>query len=90
MLSRLCGFVIWHSEFPDLSAWYDSSRVDGTVANTGGAVTEVVLHHNNALHEPDHVVAVVFCRAIVNAKMHPDAKDVVSIDPKLLEDAPEQ
>ena len=35
------------------------------------------------------VVAVVVVVAIVNAKMHPDAKDVVSIDPKLLEDAPE-
>ena len=35
------------------------------------------------------VLAVVVIVAFVNAKMHPDPKDVVSIDPKLLEDAPD-
>ena len=86
------GFVIWHSGISgSIPLGMTALDVDGTVANTGGAVTEVVPTSQTIFSAWTliMVVAVVVVVAIVNAKMHPDAKDVVSIDPKLLEDAPE-
>lgn len=86
------GFVIWHSGISgSIPLGMTALDVDGTVANTGGAVTEVVPTSQTIFSAWNliMVVAVVVVVAIVNAKMHPDAKDVVSIDPKLLEDAPE-
>lgn len=86
------GFVIWHSGISgSIPLGMTALDVDGTVANTGGAVTWVVPTSQTIFSAWNliMVVAVVVVVAIVNAKMHPDAKDVVSIDPKLLEDAPE-
>ena len=86
------GFVIWHSGISgSIPLGMTALDVDGTVANTGGAGTEVVPTSQTIFSAWNliMVVAVVVVVAIVNAKMHPDAKDVVSIDPKLLEDAPE-
>lgn len=86
------GFVIWHSGISgSIPLGMTALDVDGTVANTGGAVTEVVPTSQTIFSAWNliMVVAVVVVVVIVNAKMHPDAKDVVSIDPKLLEDAPE-
>lgn len=86
------GFVIWHSGISgSIPLGMTALDADGTVANTGGAVTEVVPTSQTIFSAWNliMVVAVVVVVAIVNAKMHPDAKDVVSIDPKLLEDAPE-
>ena len=86
------GFVIWHSGISgSIPLGMTALDVDGTVANTGGAVTEVVPTSQTIFSAWNLImdVAVVVVVAIVNAKMHPDAKDVVSIDPKLLEDAPE-
>ena len=86
------GFVIWHSGISgSIPLGMTALDVDGTVANTGGAVTEVVPTSQTIFSAWNliMVVAVVVVVANVNAKMHPDAKDVVSIDPKLLEDAPE-
>lgn len=86
------GFVIWHSGISgSIPLGMTALDVDGTVANTGGAVTEVVPTSQTIFSAWNliMIVAVVVVVAIVNAKMHPDAKDVVSIDPKLLEDAPE-
>ena len=86
------GFVIWHSGISgSIPLGMTALDVDGTVANTGGAVTEIVPTSQTIFSAWNliMVLAVVVVVAIVNAKMHPDAKDVVSIDPKLLEDAPE-
>ena len=86
------GFVIWHSGISgSIPLGMTALDVDGTVANTGGAVTEIVPTSQTIFSAWNliMVLAVVVVVAIVNAKMYPDAKDVVSIDPKLLEDAPE-
>ena len=86
------GFVIWHSGISgSIPLGMTALDVDGTVANTGGAVTEIVPTSQTIFSAWNliMVLAVVVVVAIVNAKMHPDAKDAVSIDPKLLEDAPE-
>ena len=86
------GFVIWHSGISgSIPLGMTALDVDGTVANTGGAVTEVVPTSQKIFSAWTliMVLAVGVVVAIVNAKMHPDAKAVVYIDPKLLEDAPE-
>lgn len=80
------GFVIWHSGISGSIPLGMTSLTDGSVANTGGTVTEIV-PTSLTIFSPWNLImvaAVVIVVAIVNALMHPAAKDVVSIDPKLL------
>ena len=86
------GFVIWHSGISgSIPLGMTALDVDGTVANTGGAVNRgcSYITDNFLCMEPDHGCSSSSCCRYRKCKMHPDAKDVVSIDPKLLEDAPE-
>ena len=86
------GFVIWHAGISgSIPLGMTALNADGVVDNTAGAVTEIVPTSQTIFSAWNliMVVAVVVVVAIVNAKMHPDPKDVVSIDPKLLEDAPD-
>ena len=86
------GFVIWHAGISgSIPLGMTSLNADGVVDNTAGAVTEIVPTSQTIFSAWNliMVVAVVVVVAFVNAKMHPDPKDVVSIDPKLLEDAPD-
>lgn len=83
------GFVIWHSGISgSIPLGMTSLGADGAVANTGGAVTEIVPTSQTIFSAWNliMVVAVVVVVAIVNMKMHPSPKDVVAIDPKLLVD----
>ena len=86
------GFVIWHAGISgSIPLGMTALNADGVVDNTAGAVTEIV-PTSQTIFSAWHlimVLAVVVVVAFVNAKMHPDPKDVVSIDPKLLEDAPD-
>lgn len=71
------GFVIWHSGISgSIPLGMTALDVDGTVANTGGAVTEVVPTSQTIFSAWNMimVVAVVVVVAIVNAKMHPMQK----------------
>ena len=86
------GFVIWHAGISgSISLGMTALNADGVVDNTAGAVTEIVPTSQTIFSAWNliMVLAVVVVVAFVNAKMHPDPKDVVSIDPKLLEDAPD-
>lgn len=83
------GFIVWHSGISgSIPLGMTSLGEDGTIANTGGAVTEIVPTSETIFSAWNliMVAAVIVVIAIVNAKMHPDPKDVVSIDPKLLVD----
>lgn len=81
------GFVIWHSGISgSIPLGLTALGADGAVANTNGAITEVV-PTSATIFSPWNlimVVAVVAVVAVVNALMHPEPKNVVSIDPKLL------
>ncbi len=83
------GFVIWHAGISgSIPLGMTALGEDGTVANTGGAVTAIV-PTSETIFAPWNLVMVliiVVVIALVNAKMHPNPKDVVSIDPKLLEE----
>ena len=86
------GFVIWHAGISgSIPLGMTALNADGVVDNTAGAVTEIVPTSQTIFSAWNliMVLAVVVLVAFVNAKMHPDPKDVVSIDPKLLEDAPD-
>lgn len=86
------GFVIWHAGISgSIPLGMTALNADGVVDNTAGAVTEIVPTSQTIFSAWNliMVLAVVVAVAFVNAKMHPDPKDVVSIDPKLLEDAPD-
>ena len=86
------GFVIWHAGISgSIPLGLTALNADGVVDNTAGAVTEIVPTSQTIFSAWNliMVLAVVVVVAFVNAKMHPDPKDVVSIDPKLLEDAPD-
>lgn len=83
------GFVIWHAGISgSIPLGMTALNADGVVDNTAGAVTEIVPTSQTIFSAWNliMVLAVVVVVAFVNAKMHPDPKDVVSIDPKLLED----
>lgn len=83
------GFVIWHSGISgSIPLGMTALAEDGAIANTGGAVTEIVPTSQTIFSAWNliMVAAVVVVIAIVNAKMHPNPKDVISIDPKLLEE----
>lgn len=86
------GFVIWHAGISgSIPLGMTALNADGVVDNTAGAVTEIVPTSQTIFSAWNliMVLAVVVVVAFVNAKMHPDPKDVVSIDPKLLEDGPD-
>lgn len=86
------GFVIWHAGISgSIPLGMTALNADGVVDNTAGAVTEIVPTSQTIFSAWNliMVLAVVVVVAFVNEKMHPDPKDVVSIDPKLLEDAPD-
>ena len=86
------GFVIWQAGISgSIPLGMTALNADGVVDNTAGAVTEIVPTSQTIFSAWNliMVLAVVVVVAFVNAKMHPDPKDVVSIDPKLLEDAPD-
>ena len=86
------GFVIWHAGISgSIPLGMTALNADGVVDNTAGAVTEIVPTSQTIFSAWNliMVLAVVVVVAFVNAKMRPDAQDVVSIDPKLLEDAPD-
>ena len=86
------GFVIWHAGISgSIPLGMTALNADGVVDNTAGAVTEIVPTSQTIFSAWNliMVLAVVVVVAFVNAKIHPDPKDVVSIDPKLLEDAPD-
>lgn len=83
------GFVIWHSGISgSIPLGMTALNADGVVDNTGGVLKEIVPTSQTIFSAWNliMVVAVVVVVAIVNSKMHPDPKDVVSIDPKLLTD----
>ena len=86
------GFVNWHEGISgSIPLGMTALNADGVVDNTAGAVTEIVPTSQTIFSAWNLilVLAVVVVVAFVNAKKHPDPKDVVSIDPKLLEDAPD-
>lgn len=91
--SAYAGFVIWHAGLSgSIPLGMTALDADGTIANTGGVLTEIVPLTDTIFSGWNliMVVAVVIGVAVACACMHPKEEDVVSIDPKLLEDKKEE
>ena len=81
------GFIVWHAGISgSIPLSLTSLGEDGTVENTGGTLTEIVPTSETIFSAWNLIMVAItiVVIAIVCAKMHPDPKDVVSIDPKLL------
>ncbi len=86
------GFIVWHAGISgSIPLGMTSLGEDGTVANTGGALTATVSTADTIFSAWNliMVVLVVVVITLVNFFMHPKEEDVVAVDPKLLEE-PEQ
>lgn len=84
--SAYSGFVVWHGGISGsipltLAAWNEGV---GTV--TRGVITESIPTSQTslALWNIILVALIIVVVALVNAKMHPDEADTVTVDPKLL------
>lgn len=83
------GFIIWHSGISgSIPLGMTSLGEDGTVANTGGFLTEIVSTSETIFSAWNLLMCliIVVVLTFVLMRMHPEGKDVVSIDPKLLVD----
>ncbi|MCC8150406.1 MAG: TIGR00366 family protein, partial [Lachnospiraceae bacterium] len=86
------GFIVWHSGISgSIPLNMTILSADGVVENTGGVLTEVVSTADTIFSAWNLIMVaiIIVVIVIVNAAMHPAPEDVVAIDPKLLEDAPE-
>lgn len=86
--SAYSGFVVWHAgasgSIPlQIGAWNETVQTA-----TAGVITESIPTSQTIFSAWNLiiVVAIIVVIALVNAKMHPAEKDVVSIDPALLKD----
>lgn len=94
--SAYSGFVIWHAGFsgsiPLALATPDAPGTAGPEGAlevaTGGAVTEVI-STMQTIFAPWNLIMIgiiLICLPFINAKMHPSGDEVITVDPKLLED----
>ena len=87
------GFVVWHAGISgSIPLGMTALDETGAVANTGGFLTETV-PTSQTIFAPWNlllILIVIVVLAIVLMKMHPNEKDTVSIDPKLLVDEEEK
>ena len=86
--SAYSGFVVWHAGVSGSVPLQIASFNETILKQTGNAVTESISTTKTIFSAWNIItcVLIVVIIAFVNAKMHPDEKDVVSIDPKLLAD----
>ena len=86
--SAYSGFVVWHAGISGsipltLASWDESveTATAGVIKAPISTSTTIFSLWNLLM-----VAVIIVVIAFVNARMHPDAKDVVAVDPKLLED----
>ncbi len=89
--SAYSGFVVWHAglsgSIPLTVATYNESLN----SVSGGAITEAIPTSQTIFSAWNliTVVVVIVIVALLNARMHPEDKDIVTVDPKLLVDEEE-
>lgn len=83
--SAYSGFIVWHAGLSG-SIPLDIVVADNVAAKTAGAIAEGVPMSETVLSPWNLVICLVILilMPLVNAKMHPDAANVVTVDPKLL------
>ncbi len=85
--SAYSGFVIWHAGFSGSIPLALATPGEEALANaTGGAVTEAI-STASTIFAPWNlimVLVILVCLPFINAKMHPSADQVITVDPALL------
>ena len=86
--SAYSGFVVWHAGMSGSIPLDVATVTEAMTAKTGGVVTEAISTSETifSLWNILICVAILVLMPIVNAKMHPEPGDVISIDPALLVD----
>ena len=86
--SAYSGFVVWHAGMSGSIPLDVATVTEAMTLKTGGVVTEAISTSETIFSTWNLLicVAILILMPIVNAKMHPDPGDVISIDPALLVD----
>lgn len=84
--SAYSGFVVWHAGTSGSIPLTIANVTESVTAVTGGALTESVATGNTIFSLWNLLIcaAILVIMPVVNAKMHPDKDDVISIDPSLI------
>lgn len=90
--SAYSGFVVWHAGMSGSIPLDIATLTDSVIAKTGGTLTAAVSTSETIFSGWNLLtcLAILIIMPIVNALMHPAAKDVISIDPALLEEDEEK
>ncbi len=87
--SAYSGFVIWHAGFSgSIPLALATPGAEALAKATGGVVTEPI-PTTMTIFSPYNLIMVlvlIIAMPFINAKMHPDKGEVISVDPKLLEE----
>ena len=84
--SAYSGFVVWHAGLSGSIPLTITEVTEAVTAATGGALTESIGMDRTVL-SPWNLIAcliILILMPLLNAKMHPAADEVVTVDPKLL------
>ncbi len=84
--SAYSGFVVWHAGCSGSIPLDIATVTEAMTLKTGGVVTEAV-STSETIFAPWNLLtclAILILMPLVNAKMHPDPDNVISIDPALL------
>lgn len=84
--SGYAGFVVWHAGISGSIPLQIATWSETILNQTSGVLTEAI-PTSATIFSPWNLAmcaAILILMPFVNAKMHPEAKDVVAIDPKLL------
>lgn len=88
--SAYSGFVIWHAGFSgSIPLALATPGAEALEAATGGAVTDVISTAETifAPYNLIMILVILVCLPFINARMHPNADEVVCVDPTLLIEA---
>ncbi|MCD8045795.1 MAG: TIGR00366 family protein [Clostridiales bacterium] len=80
------GIAVWHAGISGSIPLSTTSLTDGVVANTGGALTEVI-STGRTIFAPWNLIMILIASVVIILamwRMHPDPEDTVVIDPALL------
>ncbi len=89
--SAYSGFVVWHAGFSGSIPLTVATYNESLNSVSGGAITEAI-PTSQTIFSPWNLImvaTVILVVAFLNSRMHPDDKDIVMVDPKLLVDEEE-
>lgn len=86
--SAYSGFVVWHSGISGSIPLKLATAGEGLSEATAGIVTSPIATSETIFSTYNLIIfgIILVTMPLINRAMHPSAKDVVSVDPKILED----